>query len=105
MTQDDPSKRAGAPANERPSTKATHASADGLDHALAALPPHDAADDVAKRVRRQALAELAVRRSNEGGAMRTAIALWSRVGMPVALASVVGVYLTWAFETASALYR
>ena len=73
---------------------------------LAALPSRDAAPDVASRVHRQALARLAHERAYQGrpygGALLEA---WSRVGVPVALASVVGVYLTWAFRFASALYR
>ena len=79
---------------------------DRLTRSLRALPPHDAAADVALRVRRQALRELARQHENLGrpwmGAMAT---LWSRVVMPVALASVVGVYLVWAFRFAGALYR
>jgi hypothetical protein len=73
---------------------------------LSSLPSRDAAPDVAARVRRQALARLAHERDYQArpyvGALLTA---WSRVGVPVALASVVGVYLSWAFQLAGALYR
>jgi anti-sigma-K factor RskA len=73
---------------------------------LAALPARDAPPDVAARVHRQALARLAHERAYQGrpylGALLDG---WSRVGVPVALASVVGVYLTWAFQLAGALYR
>lgn len=73
---------------------------------LANLPVRDAAPDVAARVRRQALARLALERRHRGNPYVSAgIALWSRVGMPLALAGVVGVYLSWAFQVAGALYR
>lgn len=79
---------------------------EGLDADLAALPARDARADVAARVRKQALARLAFERANRDrpwlGALMHA---WSRVGVPVALAGVVGVYLTWAVELAGALYR
>jgi hypothetical protein len=77
---------------------------------LRALPAHDVTSDVARRVRRQALMDLGRQRAYRDrpwplSALGGAAALWSRVIMPIALASVVGVYLTWAFEFAGALYR
>jgi hypothetical protein len=73
---------------------------------LAALPPRDAAPDVASRVHRQARARLAHERAyREKPYLGAVLEAWSRVGVPIALASVVGVYLTWAFRLAGALYR
>ena len=79
---------------------------ESLERELASLPQRDAPHDVAQRVRRQAHALLAAQRAHSARPwMGTAIFVWSRFGMPVALASVVGVYLTWAFRIAGALYR
>jgi hypothetical protein len=67
-------------------------------HVLRELTP---SPELVERVRRRAHAELAGRR---GPASWIALA-WTRVGLPVALVATVVGYLTWAFESASALYR
>ena len=79
---------------------------DRLNDRLRSLPAHDAREEVVLRTRRQALSTLAREQANlERPWMGTMATLWSRFVMPVALASVVGVYLIWAFQFAGALYR
>jgi len=73
---------------------------------LASVAAHDASPALARRARHGALAHLARLRAHPDRPwLATAVLLWARVFMPVTLACVVGVYLTWAFGVASALYR
>jgi hypothetical protein len=69
--------------------------------ALRELPAAEPPAALAERVRRQAHDDLARTR---GPSAWIALA-WTRVGLPVALVATVVGYLTWAFESASALYR
>jgi hypothetical protein len=82
---------------------------DRLQAQLEALPVRDVRPDVGARALRRAQAHLAMERARGAspwmGSALFFVTLWSRVGMPIALASVVGVYLTWAFRFAGALYR
>jgi len=70
---------------------------------LRALPSHDVAPAAAGRIERTALA--AFDAAHEGGLGPRLAFLWSRVGVPIVLASVVFVYLGWAIRAAAALYR
>jgi hypothetical protein len=69
--------------------------------ALRELPALEPSPELVERVRRRAHADLAGPR---GPASWITLA-WTRVGLPVALVATVVGYLTWAFESASALYR
>ena len=62
-------------------------------------PPRELGD----RVRRQAHAELEAASADSW--LTTATLVWTRVGLPAALAVTVVGYLTWAMTSASALYR
>lgn len=81
-------------------------SPDKLHASLASLPVRDASGDLARRTRSQALAHLALQRAyGDRPWLVQILFVWSHVVMPIALASVVGVYLTWAFAFASNLYK
>ena len=70
-------------------------------HRLRELPAHQPRSELVERGRGRAHGDLAGSRGPVGW-----IALaWTRVGLPVALVATVVGYLTWAFESASALYR
>jgi hypothetical protein len=79
---------------------------DRLMRRLAALPRHEAPPQLSRRVRRQALVRLGHERAMLGLPWMGRLTYWwSRVGLPAALASVIGVYLTWAYQVTMMLYR
>jgi hypothetical protein len=70
---------------------------------LAALAPIEPPAELMGRVRRQAHRELEVAR--EGDWLARATRVWNLVGLPAALTVMVIGYLSWAVDSASALYR
>lgn len=70
---------------------------------LAALPPRDVRTDEAARLRHRA--HVAFDAAHQGDATSPLVALWSRFGVPLVLASVVCVYLGWAVQATAAMYR
>jgi hypothetical protein len=73
--------------------------------ALRALPVRDADPKVVADVRSAALAAFDAAHGKAPARMSlVALRLWSRFGVPAMLASVVWVYLRWAFEATLSLY-
>jgi hypothetical protein len=71
--------------------------------ALRALPAHDV--DLATRAHVERTARAAFVAAHDGSFGAKVSLLWSRVGVPMMLASVVVVYLGWAVQAAAGLYR
>jgi hypothetical protein len=76
---------------------------DPLLDELRALPPHAA--DPTFDARAQQEAKRAYLRSFDGGARGDTMARMGRTLMPVFLAMVVGLYMTWAIASATALVQ
>lgn len=86
-----------------PETETTKESADPLLSALRALPT-TASDDEPAEARRKREARLAYQRSFEPTAFQgAALGLASRAAVPVFLAGVVALYMSWAIAAATAL--
>jgi hypothetical protein len=77
---------------------------DDLLARLKDLPPHDVDAATAARQRRRALAVFAPASTMARFGVRAEEA-WSRVLLPLALAGIVAMYLSWAVDAANALYR
>jgi hypothetical protein len=75
--------------------------------ALSVLAPQDVDAAEAARIHGRALAAFdAAHDPSLGGAVGSRFAhLWSRFGVPVVLAGVACVYLTWAVQATAAIYR
>jgi truncated hemoglobin YjbI len=71
--------------------------------ALRELGPIEPPRELGHRVRRHGRAEIEA--ASAGSWLTLATRAWTRVGLPVALAATVVVYLSWAVTSASALYR
>jgi hypothetical protein len=87
---------------DEPKPAASAEARDPLLAALRELPSHTIDDSAEARLQRQARA--AYVRSFDGSAWRsTATGFVGRAAVPVFLAGVVGLYMTWAIATATAL--
>ena len=71
--------------------------------ALRDLGPIEPPRELGDRVRRQAHGEIEAATADSW--LTTATRVWTRVGLPAALAVTVVAYLSWAVTSASALYR